>query len=145
MTDVMHKQVTDLTLRLTKDLKMLGLSPSKLKYSLEIKWYSKAYYGRYKCKPHDENYTPKVFIYIFKNSAKTELYDYQDILSTVVHEVCHHLQYSDPDFIRLKGVMHNKQFWELYNKYMNMYFEKTQEDKGGRYVSSIAKSHRKGD
>lgn len=144
MNDTLRKEVICLTRKILSDLKLLGISPHELKYNIDFKHYSKRYYGRYIRKNQEGEYISRVFVYLFKNPEKTELYAYQDLLSTTVHEVCHHIQYEDPDFVRKKGVMHDKQFWDLYNSYMNRYFELTQEKGGKRYADSIKKSIRKG-
>lgn len=144
MTDEIRKEVICLTKRLIKDLSLLGITPQRLNYQLELKNFSKRYYGRYVRRNYGGEPVGKVFVYLFKDSGKTELYSYSDILSTTIHEVCHHIQYEDPDFVRVKGVMHNKEFWDLWNSYMNKYYELTNEEKGERYANSIKKSIRKG-
>lgn len=144
MTEEMRREVMCLTRKLISDLRMLGIEPHRLDYQLELKNYSKKYYGRYVRKPYYGKYIGRVFVYLFKSSDQKELYAYQDILSTTVHEVCHHIQYEDPDFVRKKGVMHDKQFWDLYNSYMSRYYEITKAEKGERYADSIKKSIRRG-
>ncbi len=143
MTDNQAKERVALTVRVLKDLKLLGLSPHKLKYDLCFKNYSSCYFGKY-IRPRNKDFLPKIFIYLYKDSNNTELYSYKDIISTVIHEVCHHIQWSNPDFVRVKGVMHNKEFWDLWNSYMNKYYELTNEEKGERYANSVKKSIRKG-
>lgn len=143
MTDNQAKERVALTVRVLKDLKLLGLSPHKLKYDLHFKNYSSCYFGKY-VRPRNEDFLPKIFIYLYKDSNNTELYSYKDIISTVIHEVCHHIQWSNPDFVRVKGVMHNKEFWDLWNSYMNKYYELTNEEKGERYANSVKKGIRKG-
>lgn len=143
MTDKLISERVKLAHRLINDLRELELTPSKLHYELRFRNYSKTYYGRYERKNYYGEIVPIVIIYVYKNKDKTALYDYEDIISTVIHEICHHIQYSDENFVRKKGVMHNKQFWELYNKYMNLYFEKCDpEKKGARYFESIKKANR---
>ena len=44
---------------------------------------------------------------------------YASILETAIHELCHHIQYTDGSFVRIKGVMHDPQFWRLYNHYID--------------------------
>lgn len=143
MTDIQAKERVALTIKILKDLKLLGLSPSKLKYDLQFKNYSSCYYGKY-LRPRNNEYLPKVFIYLYKDPHNKELFEYKELISTVIHEICHHLQWSNPDFVRVKGVMHNKEFWDLWNKYMNKYYKLTNEEKGERYVNSLKKSIRKG-
>lgn len=143
MTDIQAKKRVALITKILKDLKLLGLSPSKLKYDLRFKNYSSCYYGKY-LRPRNDEYLPKVFIYLYKDPYNKELFEYKDLISTVIHEICHHLQWSNPDFVRVKGVMHNKEFWDLWNEYMNKYYELTKEEKGERYANSLKKSIRKG-
>lgn len=95
---------------LISDLEKLGICCSD--FELELRPYSKNYYGRY--------YTNRelVVVYVYRDKEKTTPFDYSDIFSTVLHEVCHHLQWSNPEWVRLKGVMHDKAFWDMWTKYM---------------------------
>ena len=70
--------------------------------------YSKTFDGKYLVKEK------KVVVYPYE--TKRKMYPYSKILSITLHEVCHHLQYMDPDFVRLKGIMHNVAFWNMYNE-----------------------------
>lgn len=84
--------------------------------SVFIRPYSKTFLGRYF--PVPKGSTEKAKIYIYPFETLDSLMDYSDIFETFVHEMCHHIQYKDSDFMRLKGVMHNQDFWLLYNFYM---------------------------
>ena len=83
--------------------------------NLLIRPYSKTYYGRYFPSAKEE-VKPRLFIYPYKNT-KGDLFSYEEILDTCIHEMVHHIQYTSPGFIRVKGVMHNPNFWKLYNRY----------------------------
>lgn len=96
--------------RLVNDLVSLKLPVEEI--NLVLRPYSSTYYGRYFPSSN------KVFIYPYKNE-KGEFLDYSDILCTTIHEMVHHIQHQDPTFVRRKGVMHNPQFWCLYNHFVS--------------------------
>lgn len=100
--------------RLLLDLNILGLPIEEVK--IIIRPFSKTYYGRYfpKCNKRKE---PKIFLYPYENTEGKFL-NYDKILETAIHEFVHHIQHSNPNFKRIKGVMHNSQFWNLYNHYI---------------------------
>lgn len=94
--------------RLLFDLRKVGITAS---FNLELKPYSKTYYGRY-----DPN-TNKVVLYVYKDKECSKLIKYEDLLLTLVHESIHCMQWSSKSFVRRKGVMHDAEFFRLYNKY----------------------------
>lgn len=94
--------------RLLSDLKQVGIKPS---FTLELRPYSKTYYGRY-----DPN-LDKVTVYLYEDKACTKLTEYEELLLTTVHEAVHAIQWHDKSFVRRKGVMHNADFHRLYNLY----------------------------
>lgn len=98
----------DLYHRLIKDMKSLGVPTD---FILELKPYSKTYYGRY-----DPN-SNKVTVYIYEDKSCTRMLRYEDILLTSIHEAVHSIQWHDKSFVRRKGVMHNTEFYRLYNSY----------------------------
>lgn len=93
------------------DLKAIGI---KADFNLVIKPYSKTLYGRY----NPNNHT--VILYVYRDSQCTKLFPYKNLLFTAIHECVHHIQWSDEDFVRLKGVMHNAEFYQLFEQYTNM-------------------------
>ena len=103
-------QLRQLHNRLISDLHLLG---TNLNFNLELKPYSKTYYGRYN--PNKN----KIILYIYQDSKCTKLYPYEKLLETAVHEYTHYVQYSDPQFERLKGVMHDSKFVILYRYYLD--------------------------
>lgn len=84
-------------------------------FELELRPYSKCYYGRYYTKKK------KIVLYVYQDKDRETPYDYFHLLITGIHEACHHLQWEDPDWTRLKGVMHDKSFWEMWRKYTTLY------------------------
>ena len=95
--------------RLLHDLRLIGIA---VPFNLDLRGYSKYYYGRYN--PN----TNTVIVYPYK-TVGGELYSYKDILKTAIHECVHCIQWQDPNFVRYKGVMHDAQFKSLYNKYVD--------------------------
>ena len=96
--------------KLLTDLKTLNLPIDEV--DIVLRPYSKTYYGRYF--PN----TQKIYVYPYENEAG-EFMKYSDILCTAIHEMVHHIQHQDPNFKRRRGVMHNPQFWKLYNHFLD--------------------------
>ena len=100
--------------RLILDAITIGLPVNEVELSLRA--FSKTYYGNYYPK-YSSNGRPRVYIYPCKDRKGT-LYDYDFILDTLIHEMVHHIQHTSEDYVRLKGVMHDQEFWKLYNKFI---------------------------
>lgn len=102
------KLVEDDTLKgyLMSEIQLVGLPTD---FTLELRGYSKSYYGRYYIKEK------KVVVYCLDENDV--LYDYSHILGTVLHEAVHHYQHHyEEGFVRMRGVMHNPKFYEIYEK-----------------------------
>ena len=106
----------ELKTRLLSDLSLLNLPVYEV--DLFIRPFSKTYYGRYFPVYNDKEVRPKVYVYPYENVDK-ELMSYNKILETSIHEFCHHIQYTSGSFVRNKGVMHDTQFWRLFNHYVD--------------------------
>lgn len=98
--------------RLLFDLRRLKLPIDEV--DLYFRPFSKTYYGRYF--PIIGEGRPRIFMYPYERNG--QFMKYSDILKYTVHEMCHHIQYMDSSFVRLKGVMHDTNFWKLYNHYI---------------------------
>lgn len=94
--------------RLLTDLRRVGIT---VDFTLELKKYSKTYYGRYN--PNSN----KVTLYVYEDAKCSRLIEYQELLLTLIHEAVHCLQWKDPSFVRRKGVMHDTEFHRLNNYY----------------------------
>jgi len=107
-------QDEEIKTRICSDLSQIGLPVYEV--DIEIRPYSKTFYGRYfpTC---DENLAkPKVYIYPYDEKGNI---DYDTIFcKSAVHEMIHHLQYISPFWQRKRGVMHDEQFWKMYNFYV---------------------------
>lgn len=99
----------ELEMRLRNDLSKIGLD---VEFTLSLRPYSKSYFGRY-----DVN-TSTVIVYVQK-TPDGDMYSYEDILLTTVHEAIHCKQWHDPKYKRVKGVMHDIEFKRLYSLYSN--------------------------
>lgn len=89
------------------DLKVLGLP---VDFKLELRGYSKRYYGRY--------YVNQKKISVFILDENGYEIPYHEILDTVLHEAIHHYQHQhDKDFVRVHGVMHDPNFKMMYDHY----------------------------
>ena len=101
--------------RLLSDLSMIGLPMNEV--DLFIRPYSKTFYGKYYPVYDEDCVKPRVFLYPYEQNG--ELMDYDTILAFGgIHEMCHHLEYTDPSWVRLKGVAHDVKFWKLYSYYV---------------------------
>lgn len=98
----------DLYHRLKHDLRNIGI---KEDFELELKPYSKTFYGRY-----DPNRNT-IILYVYEDSSCTRFIPYKELFLTLVHESIHCIQWHDKSFVRVKGVMHNEEFHRLYNYY----------------------------
>ena len=94
--------------RLLTDLRKVGITQD---FSLELKNYSKTYYGRY-----DPNKN-RVTLYVYEDKECIRFMKYEDLLFTLIHEAIHCIQWHDTTFVRRKGVMHDTEFYRLYNLY----------------------------
>lgn len=105
----------DLYSQLLYDLERINLPIDEV--DIYFRPFSKTYYGRYFPVHSNKKHKPKIYIYPFADKEGNFL-DYEQVFSTAVHELCHHIQYSNACFVRNKGVMHDTQFWKLYNHYV---------------------------
>lgn len=94
--------------RIRHDLKALGIDTES--FELVLKPYSKTYYGSYVLEKK------RVILYVFEDSERTTLFSYESLFSTAVHEVVHHIQWSNPEWKRVKGIMHDAEFYKTYNR-----------------------------
>ena len=99
----------ELEMRLRNDLSKIGLD---VKFTLSIRPYSKSYFGRYDVASNT------VILYVQKIRGG-DMYSYEELLLTTIHEAIHCLQWCDPKFKRIKGVMHDLEFKRLYSLYSN--------------------------
>ena len=106
----------ELKAQLLFDLAQLKLPIDEV--DLFIRPFSKSFYGRYFPVYNDDKARPRIFIYPYENK-RGKFMSYDSILKTSIHELCHHIQYTDGSFVRVKGVMHDPQFWRLYNHYVD--------------------------
>lgn len=94
--------------RLLSDLRRVGITVS---FDLVLRPYSKTYFGRY-----DPNKN-EVTLYVYEDKACTRETKYEELLLTLIHEAIHCIQWHDKSFVRIKGVMHNAEFYRLYGMY----------------------------
>lgn len=102
----------DLMARLLSDMTCLGMPVDEV--DVVLRPYSKTFYGRY-FPVQGSRTTPRVFLYPYEMDGSVMCYD--KVFETFVHEMVHHLQYTSGNFIRRSGMMHNPQFWKLFNHY----------------------------
>ena len=79
-------------------------------FNLILKDYSKRLLGRYN--PNNKNLT----LYVYPYKRGVYMYPYEELFKTFIHEVVHFIQHNNPSFIRVKGVMHNEEFYKIYDE-----------------------------
>ena len=85
--------------RIEQDLKTLGLPTD---FNLVVRESSNYYYGKY---------NPNTFTVIIYYDDKT---DYASLFPHIIHEAVHHWQLNyQPNFVRVKGTMHDSIFKEV--------------------------------
>lgn len=94
--------------RLMRDIKKCGIS---VDFTLELKPYSKTYYGRYNPELN------KITVYVYEDKQCLHPVKYEELLLTTIHEAVHCIQWHDESYVRIRGVMHDAEFYKLYNKY----------------------------
>lgn len=82
-------------------------------FELIIKDYSKTYYGCYRTK------TNRVYLYYYPDEECTKPYSFGKLMCTAIHEACHVIQHHDPNYVRVRGVMHDDEFNRMYLYYAN--------------------------
>lgn len=101
--------------RLIADLRKINMPIDEVE--IEIRPFSSTYFGRYFPVYDESKCKPRIFLYPYKDKIGN-MYSYEEIRATLIHEMVHHIQYINPSFVRLKGVMHDTNFWKLYNRYI---------------------------
>ena len=98
--------MTYLHKRLIADISRVGLPTD---FELELRGYSKVYDGRY-----DPN-TCRILLY--HTNRDGDMREYDILLRIAIHEAVHHYQWNhDPDFVRVKGVMHDPAFHDIFSE-----------------------------
>lgn len=97
--------------QILSDLKKLGVSVDN--FTLKLCRYSKTLYGRYFIDRKE------IRLYLFMDKNCTHRFEYIELLKTVVHELTHHIQHSNPEYVRYSGVMHDPEFYRIYNNFVS--------------------------
>lgn len=105
----------ELQCRLSSDLQKLKLPVDE--FDIVVRPYSKSFYGRYF--PEYGGKVAEVRVYPYQYKKFKVMFPYSTVLYHTIHEVCHHIQYTDPNYVRKKGVMHDPQFFSLLERYVN--------------------------
>ena len=108
--------IDELRTKLLNDLRALNINTDGM--NLVVKPYSKSYNGRYY--PKDN----RIFLYAYKDPNRTCMYPYFRLMKTLLHEVVHFIQWNDPEYVRVKGIMHNEEFYRIYNSLERQYKRK---------------------
>lgn len=108
--------IDELRTKLLNDLRALNINTDGM--TLVVKPYSKSYNGRYF--PKDN----RIFLYAYRDPNRTCMYPYSRLMKTLLHEVVHFIQWNDPEYVRVKGIMHNEEFYRIYNSLERQYKRK---------------------
>ena len=108
--------IDELRTKLLNDLRELNINTDGM--TLVVKPYSKSFYGRYY--PKDN----RIFLYAYKDPERTCMYPYNQLMKTLLHEMVHFIQWNDPEYVRVKGIMHNEEFYRIYNSLERQYKRK---------------------
>lgn len=102
------------------DLRDLGLPIEEFDIEFYPK-FCKSFYGKYfpirYLKTLKNNKRVKPYIKIYPMTASGDLMNYEKILETAIHESIHHLQHTNLKWKRKRGVMHDLDFYKLFNYY----------------------------
>lgn len=98
----------ELNRRLLQDIREIGIT---VDFDLELKPYSKTYFGRY-----DPNVN-RITVYMYEDIKCTRLVPYRELLMTTLHEAVHCIQWHNKSFVRRKGVMHDAEFYRILSVY----------------------------
>lgn len=77
---------------------------------VELRKYNKRFWGMY------YSLKDKIVLYLYHDPEEQKPISYERHIKTFIHEFVHHIQFLDPTHNRVKGVMHDPQFWTLYNE-----------------------------
>ena len=92
--------------RIIGDLRKAGLPTD---FMLDFRGYSKRLDGTY-------NPNTKVIV-IYARESDGMLRDYDELLEVALHEAVHHYQWNyEEGFKRVRGIMHNSNFYKKYNE-----------------------------
>lgn len=96
--------VRELPHLLKNDAEKLGV---KVDYTLRLRKYSRKNFGTYNPRTH------VVTLYVFQDEQGQVPYTYEELFHTLLHEIVHCMQFSELGFVRIKGVMHDAEFYHV--------------------------------
>ena len=92
--------------KIISDLKLMGLN---LRLPIILRPYSKTMWGYYDA---DKDW---IVLYAYSNKSRTRFVHYNILFRTILHEYVHVLQRKSSVWKRYNGVMHDAEFWKIYN------------------------------
>lgn len=101
--------------RIAKDLKKMGLT---VRSNISLRPFSKTMNGYYN--PN----TDLIVVYVYDDKDNELYIDYNVIFRTLLHEYVHSLQHGSSHWRRRKGVMHDVEFWKMYNSLLSKAYER---------------------
>ena len=99
-----------LTSELISDVSKIFRGLELSDFYLEIKDYSKTYFGYY------IPASKQIRIFLYKDKNKKHKRSYINLLLTLIHELVHHYQWCKSDYVRVRGVMHDVEFHRINKK-----------------------------
>lgn len=92
--------------RILSDLKLMGLT---VRLPIIFRPYSKTMWGYYDVSKD------WIVIYAYSDKSRKRFVHYNILFRTILHEYVHALQRKASAWKRYKGVMHDAEFWNMYN------------------------------
>ena len=101
--------------KIHKDLEIIGIN---MRSPLILRRYSKRRWGYY------DVLKDEIVVYVFSDMLCTRLTHYNILFRIVLHEYTHLLQHKSSNWVRYKNVMHDVQFWQIYNNLVDLAVER---------------------
>lgn len=92
---------------LLSDLTRLGLDTSG--FELVLRPYSRTWDGTYNSRRRI------ITLYVYRDEGRCVPYSYKELFCVLLHEYVHYKQWTNPNYVRWKGIMHDAEFYEIYN------------------------------
>lgn len=92
--------------RIKSDLKLMGLD---VRLPIILRPYSKTMWGYYDVSKD------WIVLYVYSNKSHTRFVHYNILFRTILHEYVHVLQRKASAWKRYEGIMHDTEFWKMYN------------------------------
>lgn len=111
----MNAYLRSLLKKIYRDLDSIGIN---MRLPLILRSYSKRRWGYY------DILKDEIVIYVFSDPTCSRLTHYNILFRIILHEYVHALQHKSSNWRRYKGIMHDVEFWQIYNNLVNLAVER---------------------